>query len=268
MNNNIDWKDIPEKELKKYQDRLALVETLTDDQIDDLQRIDVRLQYQIIHNVGERTIRNYLRRYRENGAAGLLFVRKKQLLPRIADEGLRRAILKAIEERPTRTVPQLRRLLSSNPEFHNSILQISDRTIYRFLFEQGLTQKKRYALLREEGRKSYHQFQAASPMALVQGDARDGIYLPDPNGKEGKQRKTYLFLWLDDFSRKILYAEYYWDEKLPRMEDTFKKMILRWGIPEKVYLDYTEKKQMPKFACIYFPGREITLKTSALYFWL
>lgn len=237
MNNNVDWTDIPEKELKNYQDRLALVETLTDDQIDDLQRIDVRQKYCIEHRVGERTIRNYLRRYRDEGAMGLLFVRKKQRSPRIAAEKLREAILKSIEERPTRTVPQLRRLLSSDPELHNFIRQVSDRTIYRFLFENGLTQKNRYALLKENGRKSYHQFQAASPMVLVQGDARDGIYLPNPNGKENKQRKTYLFLWMDDFSRKILYAEYYWDEKLPRMEDTFKKMILRWGIPEKVYLD-------------------------------
>jgi len=237
MNNNVDWKDIPEKELKNYQDRLALVETLTDDQIDDLQRLDVRLQYRLEHNVGERTIRNYLRRYKNEGVMGLLFVRKKQHLPRIADDSLSEAILKSIEERPTRTVPQLRRLLSSDPELQNSIEQVSDRTIYRFLLENGLTQKNRHALLKENGRKSYHQFQAVSPMALVQGDARDGIYLPDPNSKEGKQRKTYLFLWLDDFSRKILYAEYYWDEKLPRMEDTFKKMILRWGIPEKIYLD-------------------------------
>lgn len=237
MNNNVDWKDIPEKELKNYQERLALVETLTDEQIDDLQRLDVRLKYRIEHNVGERTIRNYLRRYKDEGAMGLLFVRKKQRSPRVADKKLQEAILKSIKERPTRTVPQLRRLLSSDPSLHHSIGLISDRTIYRFLLENGLTQKNRYALLKENGRKSYHQFQAETPMILVQGDARDGIYLPDPKGKEDKQRKTYLFLWLDDFSRKILYAEYYWDEKLPRMEDTFKKMILRWGIPKKVYLD-------------------------------
>lgn len=72
-------------------------------------------------------------------------------------------------------------------------------------------------------------------MDLVQGDARDGIWLPDAD--TGKTRKTYLFLWIDDFSRRILAARYFWDERLPRMEQTFKTMILRWGIPKKVYLD-------------------------------
>jgi hypothetical protein len=71
-------------------------------------------------------------------------------------------------------------------------------------------------------------------MVLVQGDARDGIWLP---GKDGKARKTYLFAWVDDYSRRILHARYYWDEKLPRMEDSFRDMILRWGIPDKAYLD-------------------------------
>jgi len=72
-------------------------------------------------------------------------------------------------------------------------------------------------------------------MELIQGDARDGIWLPDPHTH--KMRKTYLFLWIDDFSRRILSARYFWDEKLPRMEQTFKTMILRWGIPLKCYLD-------------------------------
>nr|WP_230391697.1 MULTISPECIES: Mu transposase C-terminal domain-containing protein [unclassified Oceanispirochaeta] len=71
-------------------------------------------------------------------------------------------------------------------------------------------------------------------MKLVQGDARDGIWLKCP---DGETRKTYLFGWVDDYSRKILSAKYYFDEKLPRMEDSFKDMILRWGIPEKCYLD-------------------------------
>ena len=45
------------------------------------------------------------------------------------------------------------------------------------------------------------------------------------------------FAWDDDYSRRILHAEYFWDEKLPRMEKTFGTVILRWGIPKKCYLD-------------------------------
>ena len=80
----------------------------------------------------------------------------------------------------------------------------------------------------------YHSFEAPHSLALVQGDARDGIWLDLP---DGSRKKTYLFVWIDDFSRKILFGKYYLNEKLPCLEDCFRYMLLRWGIPLVVYLD-------------------------------
>jgi len=235
--NSIDWTDIPESEHEAFLQRLALVETILDERIDDCERLRVREEYLQHNSITDRTIRNYLKRYREKGPEGLLFYKKAVPSPRVIDEKLRDHILLLINQRPTRTVPQVRRLLSSDPDYMDSVSTVSDRTLYRFLFEQGLTQKNRRHLAHDHCRKSYHQFEADASLHLVQGDARDGIYLPDPKGKGKMQRKTYLFGWVDDFSRKILFAKYYWDEKLPRMEDSFKNMILRWGIPKKIYLD-------------------------------
>ncbi|KKL15669.1 hypothetical protein LCGC14_2503280, partial [marine sediment metagenome] len=205
--------------------------------IEESERRKTRWAYQRERGVSDRTVRNYLKRYREQGSVGLLFHRcgSRPLSPRIHDEALGKKILSLIEERPRRTVPQLRRILTRDPEYRPAIERISDRTIYRFLNEQGLSQKQRAAKAIETGRRSFHQFQASASMELVQGDARDGIWLPGVDG--AKTRKTYLFLWVDDFSRRILSAQYFWDEKLPRMEHTFKTMILRWGIPNKTYLD-------------------------------
>ena len=54
---------------------------------------------------------------------------------------------------------------------------------------------------------------------------------------DGRLAKSYLFVWIDDFSRKILFGKYYLNEKLPCMEDSFKYMILRYGVPLRVYCD-------------------------------
>lgn len=229
-----DLQEITEKQFEDYMRRLALVETLTDESIDDLTKKETRQDYCRFHNVSDRTIRNYLKKYREKGPESLLFCQKREKSDRIKDEALRKRITELIHEIPTRTVPRLRRMISGDEHLGPVISRISDRTIYRFLEENGLSQKQRFRMLRENGRKSYHQFQALHSMALVQGDARDGIWLKEA---DGKMRKTYLFGWVDDYSRKILSAKYYFDEKLPRMEDSFKDMILRHGIPEKVYLD-------------------------------
>jgi transposase InsO family protein len=233
----IELRNIDEKHLEDWHRRVALVETLLDESIDEADRHQQRRRYVEEQGVSERTIRNYLRRYREKGAEALLFYKPRgPSSPRIHDRRVREKILELIEQRPSRTVPQLRRLLSADDELAGSVGQVSDRSIYRFLAEAGLTQKARREKSHGAGKRSYHKFEASCSMELVQGDARDGIWLPKASGDE-QVRKTYLFAWLDDYSRRILHAEYFWDEKLPRMEKTFKTMVLRWGIPQKCYLD-------------------------------
>ena len=229
-----DLSQIPEHMLDAWQERIALAESLLDETIGHYEKTKLRQDYMEKHNISERTIRNYLAWYRAKGPAKLLFYYPKSPAKRIEDQELQDKILELINSRPTRTVKQLRYLIACLPDFNEKISRISDRTIYRFLWEKGFTKKKRYAIACETNRISYHQFEATHSLALVQGDARDGIWITLP---DGKRLKTYLFVWIDDYSRKILYAEYYWDEKLPRMEDSFKKMILRWGLPEKIYLD-------------------------------
>jgi len=229
-----DFPDLNETQFEAFQRRIHLVETLLDESLGDEERRRLREEYRGLYGVTDRTIRNYLARYKAEGAKGLLFLRTKQPAPRIQDGALREKLLSLVKERPSRTVPGLRRLLMAQPDYKDAIARVSDRTVYRFLSEQGFSQRQRSVLAVSAGPAAYRQFQASRSMALIQGDARDGIYLPDG---AGRRRKTYLFAWVDDFSRKLLFAQYYWDEKLPRMEDSFRRMVLRWGIPEKVYID-------------------------------
>jgi putative transposase len=245
-----DWSQITEQELEAWRRRVALVETLLDERIEEQERRSARWSYQREQGVGERTIRNYLKRYREGGPLALLYRHggPKTPSPRIHDEALRLRILALVEESPRRTVSQLRRIISREQEHREAIEAVSDRTIYRFLSEHGLGQKQRAAKATDGGRRSFHQFQASASMELVQGDARDGIWLPD--AETGKVRKTYLFAWVDDYSRRILAARYFFNEKLPCMEQTFKTMVLRWGIPKKCYLDHGKVYTSAQFAFV------------------
>ena len=54
----------------------------------------------------------------------------------------------------------------------------------------------------------------------------DGPWLPDPQ-VAGRKKRAYLFCFLDDHSRLVPYAEFFWDEALPRMERVLKVGILR-----------------------------------------
>ncbi|MEE8403441.1 MAG: Mu transposase C-terminal domain-containing protein [Candidatus Hydrothermarchaeaceae archaeon] len=234
MKREIDWEEIPEAEYEAYKKRLEIVELILDGSIDTETTERLRQRYCEENRVSRRTVANYVRRYRDKGSSGLLFYRPRPKSPRIHDEQLGIKVIELISELPTRSVPTLRRLLSVDEQYGEKIGCISDRTIYRFLTENGLSRRERFRLLREDGRRAYHAFEAPHSLALVQGDARDGIWISFP---DGKTKKSYLFLWLDDFSRKILFGKYYDSEKLPCLEDSFKYMILRWGIPVVIYSD-------------------------------
>jgi transposase InsO family protein len=69
-----------------------------------------------------------------------------------------------------------------------------------------------------------------------QFDFQHTLYLPDPKDPK-KRKKAILFAIIDDYSRLIVHSEFYWEEKLPRMEDSLKKAILKHGIPEQFYCD-------------------------------
>lgn len=63
-----------------------------------------------------------------------------------------------------------------------------------------------------------------------------GPYLPDPD-RPGAKKRTYLVVIIDDFSRLIPHAEFYWHERLPHLENTLHKALLKRGIPEALYVD-------------------------------
>jgi len=232
---NYCWEDIPDHQFARFQDRLALVELLLDEHVPPPDKKQVKYEFMLIHKRSERTIRHWCQLYREEGPERLLFYKPRLSAPRIREDPLKQKIINLVKEVPMRSVPKIRSLIAQDADLSGVIARYSNRTIYRFLKEQNLSQKQRRALAyRDPGRTAYKQFEAEYSLKLIQGDARDGIWLP---GKNGKPRKTYLFLWIDDYSRKILFGKYYLSEKLNYMEDSFKHAVLRYGIPENCYLD-------------------------------
>lgn len=230
---DLNWEQLPEAVVEAFNERLYLVEMLLDPLLPQADKQAERRRYQQQHGIGERTIRGYLQRYRQRGPRSLLFYRPRPTAPRVHDPALRAKLLKLINELPTRSVSQLRKLIKTDAKLGPKIARISDRTLYRFLADHGLTKRARYLMLADDGRTSFRAFEAPHALALVQADARDGIWLDTPAGR----KKTYLFLWLDDFSRKILFGKYYLDEKLPALLDSFRYCLLRYGIPLRVYVD-------------------------------
>ena len=194
------------------------------------------------HTVSLPTLARWERAYHEHGFEGLRPQgRSDRGRPRtISAETLDRA--EALKrEQPLRSARSIANILEMDATHPIPELVVSPRTLRRQLAGRGATTPR---LLVQQRPKPYRRFERNHFGDLWQGDAMDGPWLPDPANPQQK-RQVFLFAFLDDHTRLIPHAQFYWNEQLPRMEDCLKRAILRYGRPLAIYVDqgkvYTSK---------------------------
>jgi len=179
--------------------------------------------------ISARTLERYLSLYRRSGYDAL----KPQAKSSKGSTRLSASVLqKAVElrkERPERSVEQIIFLLEEHGIVPKESVAYS--TLSRQLRQAGATRQ-----ILQEKSTGYRRFEAEDIHVIWQADFQHTLYLPDPKNPK-KTKKALLFAILDDYSRYIVQAQFYWDEKLPRLEDSLKKAILRHGICEQFYCD-------------------------------
>jgi putative transposase len=188
------------------------------------------------------TLRRYLALYREGGFDAL------HPQPR-ADKGTVRAfppeVLAAAialrAEQPARTTPMLVELLKRDPNLK------LDQPINAHTLTTQLRQRGHSRRLLGQATRVYRRFERDHSNSLWQGDAMVGPWLPDPV-TPGKKRRAHLFCFLDDHSRLVPHAEFFWDEALPRLERVLKVAILRRGVPQAIYVDNGQVYSANQFA--------------------
>lgn len=182
--------------------------------------------------VSMRSLERYLSQYRKYGWEGLKpKPRRSKSNSRIPAAVLQKAI-ELRRQRPERSVEQLIFILEESGEIPHGTVAAS--TLSRQLRKAGVS--RREVLKESTATKGYRRFEAEDVHVLWQADFQHTLYLPDPSNPKRK-KKAILFAIEDDFSRLLVHCQFYWDEKLPRLEDSLKKAILRHGIPEQFYVD-------------------------------
>jgi putative transposase len=187
-------------------------------------------------------LRRYLKAYRDGGFDALRPAGRP-------DAGSPRAfpaavLAKAIALRvaqPARTTQTLVELLQRDPELQLS-KALNAHTLTTHLRLRGQTRR-----LLSQDPKTYRRFEREHVNELWQGDALVGPWLPDPQSP-AKKRRTHLFCFLDDHSRLVPYAEFFFEEALPRMERVLKVGILRRGLPKAIYVDNGQVYSAIQFA--------------------
>ena len=182
-----------------------------------------------IQRIAPRTLREWIQLYRKRGLDGLRAGPRK-------DKGVPRAV-------PLEVIERAKALKAEIP-------RRSSNTICDLLAAEGMGPLSPSTLAyhlrhnpvvvppKEGGAsvKAFRRFEHAKPNDCWQSDMSDGLWLPDP-ADPTRTRKCYVTGFIDDHSRLVPHAQFYWRESLPALENCFRRAITAHGVPRLVYWD-------------------------------
>ena len=182
------------------------------------------------YGIAERTLRRYVQLYREQGLKGLEPKPKSVAGKYIAIPGEILELAKGYkEELPERSVRSIIKILEN--EGHVKKGTISRSTLTHNLASMGYSTRQ---LRRVKGTPAARRFVRKGRNTLWQSDVKYGPYVPD---EKGTKRKTYLATFIDDCTRVVTHSEFYFNHRVPILEDCFRKALLKFGKPDGIYVD-------------------------------
>lgn len=197
--------------------------------------------------VSRRTVRRWCDWYRnghlnENtgerdsppGIEGLTPSRRADLgQARVLDPAIIERAVRLRAELPSRSTQTILDMMRDQAVANNEQpLTVDAATLAYHLRARGATRRD----FKEQGGRAYPRYEHPYRSSCWQGDWATGIRLPDPL-RPDKTRLCHLHAFIDDYSRYIPHAEFYFRQNLPCLEDCFRKAVLKGGIPERTYWD-------------------------------
>jgi len=176
------------------------------------------------------TIRYWLRLYQRGGFEALKDKPRSDQGVRAIPEQIIECACKLKLQVPERSIERLIAIMENMQLAPPGLLRRS--TLHRALKARGLSKRK----LTIPTRRDLDRFQADYANDLWQADMLQGPWLPDPE-HPGKMRRSYLYAFIDDASRLLLYGRFFFKGDLPALELVFKRALQRYGKPHRVYYD-------------------------------
>ena len=194
-----------------------------------------------------RTISTWVYRHKKNGITTL------ENKTRSDKDGYRKVQVNQLAEAIHETLPTLA---------HNKVGIVPKSVLYRVLMQRGLFTRSQLApttfyrmvrthhLLDDKAvQKQRLSFAMQFANQLWQADT---MYGPTIKQSDGQWKKTFLIAFIDDASRVITHAEFFYRDNTENMIYAFRSALYNRGKPERLYFDnganYTAKEIMQ--ACV------------------
>ena len=180
--------------------------------------------------LSESCIRNWYYLYRKYGRAGLEPKgRRDSGACRVLSQSEAALLLNHLEAKPHLTAVSVLRqlqaegLIGSNP---------SSSSLSRLVRAQGMDRQRR---MRKRDEERNLKFDFFAPLECVQADYMYTVKVPD---KDGKLRHAVLLVFLDDASRRVLYASFSFTESSLAFEAGIRHILSAHGRIGQLYCDH------------------------------
>ena len=211
-------------------ERFEMIAPLLNDGLCAAEKRRLRLKILEKYGISERTLRRYIESYRKYGLKGLEPKGRPEAgtFKAIPQDVLETA-MECRRELPERSVRNIVTILEKEGYIEPG--SVSPSTLSHNLLALGHSTKQ---LRNESGTKAARRFVRIGRNTLWQSDCKFGLYVPDGNGKK---KRTFLLAFIDDCTRVVPHSEWYFNHRVPVLEDCFRKGMLKFGKPESAYVD-------------------------------
>ena len=175
-------------------------------------------------------IHKWLLLYRKHGRAGLApRARRDAGRSRAMSDTEAAVLLLYLENHPELTAAAALRTLQADGRISS---HPSTSALSRLVRSAGLQRRERQRQL--HGAEQKLKFDFFAPLECVQVDCMHALKLPDPNGR---RRMAILLAFLDDATRRILYACWAWRESAVAFEIGIRHILAAHGRIGRLYCD-------------------------------
>ena len=214
-------------------ERFNLIAPLVSDGLDKGRRYDLMHEISDRSGVSERTLKRYMNAWQEGGFDALQPKQGWKRTDSSLGADFERIVAAAIElrrESPSRSVADIIKIL----ELEGAILpgSVARSTLQRHLAAKGYaaSQVRMYTTKGTATRR----FKKEHRNQLWQSDIKYASFVPDGNGRK---KQSYLVVWIDDATKFIVSARFYMDQTVDAIEDSLRRGIQGFGLPDKIFTD-------------------------------
>ncbi len=174
-------------------------------------------------------IKKWLKAYKAQGKDSLLpKIRKDTGRCKVLSDAEKLLVLELLEQKPYLCASVAIRMLQKEGKITS---EVSKSSLSRFIKASGLTRRER---LRECKPDQVLRYSFDQPLECVQVDAMHSFSVPDASGR---MRKAILIAFIDDATRRVVYARFCFSENALEFERGLHHVLRSHGRIRRVYTD-------------------------------